>query len=136
MSPPRREATLREIRSFGIVLTVAGAILAYVAWRRGFPITRTSIAGTFAAVGLFAIALPAFARPLHRAWMALGHALGRITTPIVLTLVFVLVLVPARLFLLLIGRDPLQRRRLASAPSYWHERERRAFGRDDFERLS
>jgi hypothetical protein len=132
----RREATPREVRSFGVVVGIAGAALLVVAWRRGFPITRSTIAGAFLAIGLFAIALPTLARPLHRAWMGLGHALGRITTPIVLTVVFFAVLVPARFFLLLFGRDPLQRRRVANAPSYWHTRERRTFGRDDFERLS
>lgn len=92
--------------------------------------------GLFAIVAVFALIAPGAARPVHRAWMRVGHLLGMVTTPIVLTAVFVLVLTPARILLSAFGRDPLVRRRDPSLRTYWNERTRRTFGREDFERLS
>ena len=52
-----------------------------------------------------------------------------------LSVVFVLVLVPTRLLLALVSKDPLARRFDRGTPSYWSERKRRGFAREDFERL-
>jgi hypothetical protein len=131
-----RDPATREVRTFGATLVGGAAVFGFAAWRRGFATAQTSAAVVLLAVGLFAIAAPRIARPLHRAWMGIGHALGRVTTPIVLTLVFFGVLTPARWLLALFGRDPLQRRREPALTTYWQDRPRRTFGRDDFERLS
>ena len=55
---------------------------------------------------------------LYRLWMRLGLALGRITTPILMGLVFFLVITPAALVLRLVGRDPMSRRREPERESY------------------
>lgn len=135
-----RRPDLRGVPAFGVTLLAAaiGAALYYV-WRRGelspaaLPVIAAAI---LACVGVFALVAPRWALPLYRAWMALGRAIGRVTTPVVLTLVFVLVLTPVRLLLAIAGRDPLERRWDPSRRSYFHERPRRGFDRDDFERLS
>jgi hypothetical protein len=51
-----------------------------------------------------------------------------------LVVVFALVVVPTRLFLLLRGIDPLHRRLDRRASSYWHERAPTGFDRAGFER--
>ncbi len=117
-------------------MLVASAVFAFIAWRRGYPLPQSIASAVFGVVGLLALVAPSAARPLHKAWMGLGHLLGRFTTPIMLTAVFAFVLIPARVFLTLIGRDPLNRKRLAGTSTYWTTRPRKHFDRDDFERLS
>jgi hypothetical protein len=63
------------------------------------------------------------------------QALGRVTTPVLLGLVFVAVLLPTRLVLALTGGDPLTRRFDRTLPSYWAERAHPGFSREGFERL-
>ncbi len=136
--PPRaaKQSGTREVRTFGATLGAAAIVVALVAWRRHFPPVASVSAIVLAAIAILSLVAPRAARPLQRGWMALGHALGRVTTPIVLTAVFVLVITPARMMLALFGRDPLQRGRDSSLKSYWTERPRSAFTREDFERLS
>ncbi|MEI8255102.1 MAG: SxtJ family membrane protein [Deltaproteobacteria bacterium] len=137
MSPrASKQAGTREVRTFGATLGVAAIVIGLVAWRRAFPPVASVSAVVLATLAALSLVAPRAARPLQRGWMALGHALGRVTTPIVLTAVFVLVLTPARLMLMLFGRDPLQRGRDPGLRTYWTDRPRSAFTREDFERLS
>jgi hypothetical protein len=132
--PPRVSPTHREIRATGVVVLVGFAALAWMLERRGLPVAARSLAGVGLAWAALAWASPRTARPLHQAWMCLGEFIGRVTTPLLLVVVFVLVVVPTRLFLLLRGIDPLERRLDRSASSYWHERRPGAFDRASFER--
>lgn len=136
MATAVRPASTREVRTFGATLLGAAVIIAWIARRHGYTLTPSIAAGAFAVIGVFALIAPTPARPIHRAWMRVGHLFGMVTTPIVLTIVFVLVLTPARMLLTLFGRDPLNRKRDPSLRSYWNDRPRRTFGREDFERLS
>lgn len=87
----------------------------------------------FAVVGLVAprsIALP------YRGWMFIGHAMGLVTTPIVLTVVYLVVFTPVRGLLALFGVDPLARRWDRTAATYWITRPRKRFRAEDFEHLT
>ncbi len=126
----------RTARNFAWVMLGAAAPCAVALLRRGAPL---SLALTPAVVGLALVAI-ARAAPrslvgVYRAWMALGEALGRITTPALLFVVFAVVLIPTRLLLALARRDPLTRRFDRGATTYWSERDHKAFGREGFERL-
>ncbi|MFQ5700617.1 MAG: hypothetical protein ACE5HU_02105 [Acidobacteriota bacterium] len=55
-------------------------------------------------------------------WLAFGHAIGVLVTPVQLFLVYSLVFGPARLFASL-GRKDLLDRRMAPCPSYWKRKE-------------
>jgi hypothetical protein len=50
--------------------------------------------------------------------MRLGHALGAVSSRVVLTLLFFAIFLPAGLAMRLLGRDPLRRRFDADAESY------------------
>lgn len=65
---------------------------------------------------------PSFLSPFNSAWMALGHLLGRIVSPIVLGVIFFLLITPVALVGRLAGRDPLRLKSLAIS-SYWIKRE-------------
>jgi hypothetical protein len=115
-------------------MLVASVIASAVALRRGvalqWALIPTACGGVLLVVG---VARPALVAPLERGWSALGHLIGRVTTPALLVLVFVVIVVPLGLLLRVLGKDVLRLRRDATAGTYWIERERKAF---DFERLS
>lgn len=56
--------------------------------------------------------------PIQRGWMRLGFLLNRVTTPLMLGLVFFLVIMPMGLIMRLLGRDPMRRRLHVEAPTY------------------
>jgi hypothetical protein len=55
---------------------------------------------------------------VHRAWMAVGHALGWVNTRILLGIVFYGIVTPMGLVMRLAGRDPMRRGFDAMASSY------------------
>jgi len=65
-----------------------------------------------------------FLRKLYEYWLAFGHAIGVVVTPIQLLLIYVLVFGPARLITALTRFDPLDRR-MAPSPSFWTARQPR-----------
>ena len=115
---------------------IALGACAIYAWRRGFLRVSIAAAGVGVALALLSFIAPAVVRPLADAWAMLGRAIGRVTTPILLVIVFVLVVVPLGLLLRIFGSDPLKLKRDPKAASYWVERKKRTFDPSDFERLS
>jgi hypothetical protein len=63
------------------------------------------------------LAVPGRLGPVYRFWMALAHAISRVTTPIVLGIVYFLVIAPIGLAMRAFGRNPLVRPRVRD--SYW-----------------
>ena len=98
----------REGREFG--LTVGGALLVIAGillWRQrqlaAYVVMLPGIMLMLA--GLF---LPTRLGPVRRAWMALAHAISKVTTPIVLGVIYFLLLTPIGLLMRATGRDPLR----------------------------
>ena len=94
-------------RRFG--LTVGGAFLALaaIAWWRGHP-TMAAILGSLGGVlALAGLAIPAHLGPVERAWMALAHAISKVTTPIVMGVMYLGVLLPAGLLRRTFAGNPL-----------------------------
>ncbi len=71
--------------------------------------------------------------PLNRAWTRFGELLGKVVSPIILSLIFFSIFVPMSLFFKLIGRDELKLRRVPST-SYWVEKKKRAHAAKSFTR--
>ena len=69
-------------------------------------------------LGGWGLAFPMSLQPVYRAWMKLGLLLGKITTPIILGIVFFGLILPMGLVMRLRGRDPMTRRFDDSAQSY------------------
>jgi hypothetical protein len=98
-------------RSFGVsvggVLCVIAAVLA---WRGR--IARAEVLATIGGLLVIAgVAAPAILRVPNRWWMKLAHALGWFNTRLLLFVAFVVVFVPTRICMTLVGKDPLSRRR-------------------------
>lgn len=68
--------------------------------------------------------MKAFFRRIYEYWLAFGHVIGILMTPIQLFLVYTLVFGPSRLFTVLTGKDLLERR-MVTQPSFWHTKEPR-----------
>lgn len=66
---------------------------------------------------LWGAAAPATLRPVYRGWMRFGLLLSKITTPIILTLVYVITIIPTAVILRLARKD-LLRRKFDGSESY------------------
>ena len=109
-------------RGFGLVFFCFFLIVA------AFPLLSGESPRLWAlAVALIFIALalvrPAVLAPLNKLWFRFGLLLGKIVSPIVMSLVFFLTVLPTGIIMRLLGRDLLNRKIDRSAPSYWVERE-------------
>jgi hypothetical protein len=117
--PPAAGAAEREVRKFGLVVIVGfGLIGALLRWRGHSAAALPVFAGA-AAAGAFAIALPRAARPLYRGWMALGHAIGRVSSAVILTAIHAVLFSGIGLLARAFGHDALRLRFDREATSYW-----------------
>ena len=99
----------RELRSFAF--TLGGALLAIAAWQQWRDRPRVALALLVPALLLvaFGMVAPRALRTVRAAWMALAHAMSRVTTPVILGIVYFGVLTPlglARRLLVRRGRSP------------------------------
>lgn len=115
----------RALRNFGFVVGGVFAAIAVVAtWWHGGEWTGwvAGIGAVGATLMVLGLAAPIALRPVYRVWMGLAIALGFVMTRVLLTLVFVLLMLPIGLVLRLIGKDLLSRRIDREADSYWIQR--------------
>ena len=118
----QKEVKPSSDRLFGIVFAVVFAIVAL------WPLVDAGVVRIWAvtlAMLLIAIAAirPALLAPLNRVWTAFGTILHRITSPLIMGLVFLGAVTPTALIIRAMGKDPLRRRFDRNAKSYWIDRE-------------
>lgn len=124
--------TSREGRRFAFPVGAAFAVLSgLTAWRGHTPaaITLGALAGFFIVAGL---AVPDRLGGVYRGWMALAHAISRVTTPIFMGIVFFLILTPMGLLRRAFGRDSLVH--VERGGSYLVDRAEGVAGRSDLRR--
>ncbi len=112
--------TAAQGRRFG--LTVGGAFLVFaaIAWGRGHP-TTTSVLGALGGVlSLAGLVIPTLLGPVERAWMQLAHLISKVTTPIVMGVMYLLVLTPVGLVRRALGGNPMVHE--PQSGSYWKSR--------------
>lgn len=111
-------------KSFGFVFAGFFTVVSLIAaWRSGWQSRTTLICLGLAALFLLtALTFPGLLAPLNRVWMRFGLLLHRITTPLLLGLVFFLVVTPLGWLAKAVGQDFLRLRRPPGAKSYWIER--------------
>lgn len=101
--------TPAEGRRFGLTVGAAFLVLAGLMWWRG----RMPGLITFATLGsllvLAGLAVPGRLGPVYRGWMGLAGLMSKVTTPIFMGIVYLLVLTPLGFVLRLTGRYPLGR---------------------------
>jgi hypothetical protein len=108
-------------RSFGIVMTVAFAVLSLLNWWHDGHWWRWTggIAVLFLVAALF---YSAALKPLNRLWLKFGLLLHKVVNPIVMALVFFGAVLPTGLLMRALGKDLLRLKRQPDANSYWIER--------------
>jgi hypothetical protein len=109
-------------RNFGLLLAAAFVILAIrgvIKHWNWIAYGGCLMAGS--ACGLLAFTNPLILRPLNKAWFYLGKWLGKITSPIVMGIIFFGILTPVSVLTRLFGRDELRLKRRAIS-SYWIDR--------------
>lgn len=117
MTPPLTRA---QGRRFAWTLAAAFALFALVAYWRHRQ-ASLAILGVLAALLFVAgVAIPTRLGPVERAWMALGKAMSRVTTPIFFSVVYFAIVTPVGWIRRTAARSPLARSRKVA--TLWVER--------------
>ncbi|MFT3712987.1 MAG: SxtJ family membrane protein [Archangium sp.] len=103
--------TLQQRVVFGLIFLCGFALLG-----------RSLIFVAIGAVPLVLTPITPISIALYRGWMALGRLLSRVTTPVLMLIIYALVITPVALLSRLFGRDPLRLRPPKNATSYWEPR--------------
>ena len=116
----RRENKVKRSsdRSFGIMFAVVFTLLGLAPLRHGLPVRWWAL-GIAIAFALAALAMPGLLKPLNRLWAKFGDLLHKVTSPIIMGLLFFVVLMPSGLIMRLMGKDPLRLKRSTAGASYW-----------------
>ena len=109
----------KGLREFGLV---TGGIIAvlfglFFPWLIERPVPFWPFAILLVLGGL-ALAAPAALRPVYHVWMRFGLLMSKITTPIIMGVVFYAVITPMGLVMRLAGKDYMARQRDPRARSY------------------
>lgn len=111
--------TVAEGRKFALTVGAAFLAIALVLWwRRGPGIAPTVAGGLGFGLALAAVLVPGHLTPIHRAWMGFATLISRVTTPIMMAVIYFGVLTPIGFLRRKFGRDPLIHRADAEG-SYW-----------------
>ena len=120
MQPLIPELDNQGLRKFAITTGAIVAVLfgLFFPWLLSlqFPIWPWIFFAIFLVWGIIA---PSTLNPIYKLWMKFGLLLHKITTPIIMGIVFFLVLVPTAFFMrLILKRDPLSRKLNSDTTSY------------------
>ena len=104
------ELDKKGLREFGLVTgaMIAGLFGVIFPWifELRFPIWPWIV---FALLAVWGVAAPNTLRPVHYWWMRFALLLSKVTTPIILGIVFYLVFTPMGIVMRLLGNDPMHR---------------------------
>jgi hypothetical protein len=105
------ELDRKGLRKFGLVTGAIVAVLfgLFFPWllEHSFPYWPWVVFGVMGAWGLVA---PFSLQPVYRVWMRFGLLLSKITTPIIMGLVFYVVITPFAVILKIAGKDAMRRK--------------------------
>jgi Saxitoxin biosynthesis operon protein SxtJ len=115
------EPKMGSERNFGLVFAVVFAFIALWPLVRADKIHLWALA--ISAVFLIAAFIaPRVLAPLNRLWFQIGILLGKVVTPVVMGILFLVAVTPVGFIMRLFGKDPLKLKRELTAKSYWIER--------------
>ena len=86
--------TAAEGRKFGLTVGLAFAAFGGLLWWRDKPTAATVLLALGGVLILAGLVIPTRLGPVERAWMALAHAISKVTTPIFMGIVYFVVLTP------------------------------------------
>jgi saxitoxin biosynthesis operon SxtJ-like protein len=112
--------SLREGRRFGLLVGGVFLLLGTLSYWRGHaiaPAVLWTLGGTLVVAGVL---VPGHLGPVYRAWMSLAVLLSKITTPIIMGLIYYGLFTPMGLVRRALGRNALIRPR---GDSFWISRD-------------
>ena len=110
-----------ELRRFGLAVGGIFAALAALFLWRARPTAFWTCLVPAAPLLVLGVVRPRLLASAYRAWMALGHGLGRVTTPLLLGALYYTGFTLMRFYLTLRRRDPMQRRPDPARDTYWRD---------------
>ena len=112
--------TVAAGRRFGVTVGAAFLVFAGIAFWRGHPTTTTILGTLGAALVLAGLVIPTHLGPVERGWMKLAHLISKVTTPIVMAAMYLVVLTPVGALRRAFGGNPLTHE--PARDSYWQSR--------------
>ena len=118
------EIKLPTNRNFGIVFAVVFLIISFWPLLNGDAIRNWSL---LVSIIFFILALinSKILTPLNKIWFKFGIFLGKIVSPIVMSIIFFLVITPTGFFMKLIGKD-LLRLKKKDRDTYWINKDKKS----------
>lgn len=113
--------TAAEGRKFAFTVGVAFLVFAGIALWREHPRIATGLTVPGVLLLLAGALVPAHLGGVYRAWMGLAHAISKVTTPIIMGLIYFVVLTPAGVLRRLVAGNPLESAR--TPQTVWVKRE-------------
>jgi hypothetical protein len=113
------ELDRKGLRQFGLTTgAIVGVLFGlFFPWVLERPVPRWPWV-IFGVLALMALAVPDALRPVYTGWMRFGLFMSRITTPLIMGIVFYLVITPMGLVMRIMGKDYMARRLRDQAASY------------------
>ncbi len=114
-----KRLSVAELRKFGfsfaaLVVIIFGLLLPWLLTKKA-PVAVWYVAGVFA---LWSAIAPSTLQFFYNKWMQLAQLLNRITTPIILTICYVFMIIPIGFIMRIVGANVLQKRFDKNIESY------------------
>ncbi len=126
-------ANRQQLRSFGLVMVLALAVMGGISGYRGSVVTAGVLGGAAACFLVAALVCPTILGPVYGVWMCLARVLAWINTRLLLGLIFYTLFLLIGTVMRLLRYDPLQRRLDKHAATYWQRREKAQRPRENYE---
>jgi hypothetical protein len=108
----------RHLRKFGLVMSVPFVLLGAFLFYKGRPAAPYLLAPGVLLV-VFGLVWPLALGPVEKGWMWLAGKLQIVSTTVILSVVFYLIVTPIGLFMRIRGKDLLKMRRPDDQESFW-----------------
>jgi hypothetical protein len=106
---PKRPATTKELRQFGLLVGGAFGVIAIIAFLRHKPTIVPGVFGTLSAsLILTGLAVPAVLSKVYAVWMGMAVLLSKVTTPIFMGVIYFVVISPVSVLMRAAGRNKLK----------------------------
>lgn len=109
-------------RSFAVVIAAVFCVVALWPLWHGGPLRLWALVSALVLLAIGFI-YPRALKPFNVAWFHFGQWIGKFTTPIFMSLVFVIAVIPTGIILSILGKDPMRRQIDRTARSYWLKRD-------------
>lgn len=107
-------------RKFGLTVGIAFGVFAGIAYWRGHPTTFAVLATIGGALVVAGLWFPVALRLVEAAWMKLALLISRVTTPVMMGVIYFVVLTPVGLLRRTLGKNPLLH--AAGTNGHWADR--------------